>query len=544
MNMSIKIKSTIIILISLIIASVVIISGKSSEGTFTEANDLYINDELYTKITSKFSPSAIPLTTNVYFDKQPLIYDSDTNTFYYSLIENNADSYNPEAITDTGINVALHGPAIDDNTIARNTPIELIIYDNTSYSISNLICTTLPVMDIRIDDNMVSQLGLDDTFDIMDYTGSTVYLFDNRADFDGASRVIKSDAKVKRHGQTTVNYPMKGYRLSLLADKNDLDGENNKENFLGLRKDDDWILSATYKDYEKVRNVFATNLWYDSATGHNEWKVNNSTKYAFVELFFNGHYHGLYGLCYRLDSKEFKIKEGESSFKKKDWSMSELDTALTNDGNGDYLPGYQLKDGTSEDFNYLLQLYMNMNYSVEPAIIRMTSDVDNSIDLWLFYKLSQAVDNVNYGNVKNMYVSVKNSDSGIAGHKLLFTPWDMDQTFRYIGEGTTGQYGSPDYDIPIGWGTVYRLQYTGDTEINNQIKERYQELRNTTWSDECISEKIDTYEKQIYDSGAFARTRDKYKDGAYNDSNIKLSEFKTYVLARLIAMDTYINSLP
>ena len=184
-----------------------------------------------------------------------------------------------------------------------------------------------------------------------------------------------------------------------------------------------------------------------------------------------------------------------------------------------------------------------MNYSPDPNVVRMTTDMDNAIDLWLLYKLTQAVDNVYGGNVKNMYVTIKNSDQGIEGHELLFTPWDMDQTWRYVSEAAEGQYSRPDYDLPLEWGTVYRLIAIGDATINSEIKERYQELRADAWSDENILAMLDEYEADIYGSGAFARTQAKYMAGSYNDPSVGLSEFKSYVLARLACMDAYIGAL-
>ena len=543
-----KLTSIVIIGISLIIAAVVLVTHKSDIAV-THSADLYIDDAAYESIVTSRMPSELPLTINISFDGQSLIYDSDTNSFYYSVVENSDTAFCPEVLTDEGLTVSLHGPEISPEIIAANQPIEIVIYNKESFSIANLVCTTLPVMNVAIDEATVAEQGLDDTFDIISYTGSTVYVFDNRADFDDVSRTTISDAKIRRHGQSTAGYPLKGYRFSLLSDKNDFEGEKRKENLLGLRKDDDWVLSASYRDYEKVRNVFSMNLWYESCTDHNQWRVNNSTQYKYIELFFNGHYHGLYALCYRIDAKELGTGEGESTFKKKDWTMSEYDLDLTYeeypDGSGGayVLPGYSIKDGDAADYNTLLQLYINMNYSPDPNVVRMTTDMDNAIDLWLLYKLTQAVDNVYGGNVKNMYVTIKNSDQGIEGHELLFTPWDMDQTWRYVSEAAEGQYSRPDYDLPLEWGTVYRLIAIGDATINSEIKERYQELRADAWSDENILAMLDEYEADIYGSGAFARTQAKYMAGSYNDPSVGLSEFKSYVLARLACMDAYIGAL-
>lgn len=539
-----NLKSIAFVIVSIIVVLTVILVNNSNVA-ITSSKQLYISPEEREALLSTRALSPTPLTSSLFFDNEKLIYDAGTNTFYYSLVEDSPTRYAPSVVSDEGLSVSIFGPEISDETIASNTDFELLIYSDSLISTATLKCTTLPVMNISVDSETIAELGLDDTMDILSYVGGSIYIFDNRSDFEDKSRSITSDAKIRRHGQTTAGYPLKGYRVGLLEDKNELFGKTHNENLLGLRDDDDWILTATYRDYEKVRNVFSMNLWYESLTKENEWQVNNSTRYEFVELFFNGSYHGIYGLCYRLDAKEFKPDTGEATFKKKDWSMSELDTALTIDEStgSAILPGYALKDGDISSFNDLLELYVHMNYSADPDIIRMTSDVENSIDLWLYYKLTQAVDNISYGNVKNMYVTVKNSDTGIHGHKLLFTPWDMDQTWRYTSPDTTGLYNHPNFDLPIGWGTVHRLQETGDATINQEIKDRYKQLRKGIWSNENIMAMLDNYEKQIYDSGAFARTQAKFPEGSYNDEYKKLSEFKDYTLKRLQYMDDYITAL-
>lgn len=544
--------SLLIVVLSILVLALVL-KFTSDNITVTRMDETYISGKQYSAMISTYTHSDTPLTTNISLNDETLIYDSDTNTFYYSVIEGKDSSYNPVVEVpneeNSELQIFAYGSPITDELISTSQPINLILTDGTSISESNLICTTLPVINVRIDDETVAQLGLDDTMDLLSYVGSSIYIYDNRTDFDGKTRSIYSDAKIRRHGQSTAGYPLKGYRFSLLKDKNDFDGEKVKENVLGLREDDDWVLSASYRDYEKIRNVFSMNLWHDSFTKDNEWNVNNSTEYRYVELFFNGHYHGLYAICYRIDQKEVKASEGESIFKKKDWTLSEFDTELTYeeyaDGSGGtYLvPGYSLKYGNPEDFQTLLSLYINMNYATDPAVVRMTSDVGNSIDLWLYYKLTQAVDNIYGNNAKNMYVTIKHSDSGIDGNKLLFTPWDMDQTWRYTSEAAVGQYSMPEYDLPLYFGTVYRLLELNDPTIRDEIKARYAELRSGVWSDESMLEMLTDYEDDIYNSGAFVRTQAKYYAGSYNDSSVKLSEFKSYVLARLASMDAYINAL-
>ena len=404
-------------------------------------------------------------------------------------------------------------------------------------------------MNVDIDQDILTQGGYDDTYDILTDVPSSIYLYDNRADADDKNRSITCDSKIRRRGQTNAVHPSKSYRLSLLEDNSDLNGNKVKKNLLGLREDDDWILYSPYRDYEKVRNVFSMNLWYDSFSKDNEWNVENGTEYRFIELFINNHYHGLYGLCYPIDKKQVDLKDGETLFKKTDWTHSERDIELeyreyADGSGGEYvLGGYAVKGGDDDGYNDLLALYVNMTYSNEPAVVRLTSDVTNAIDLWLYYKLTQAVDNVANGGAKNMYVTVKNSDSGIEGHKLLITPWDMDQTWRHVGDGATSQYSDPWYDLPVEWGTVCSLQLLGDENINSEIKERYSYLRENAWSNESISAALDNYEKDIYGSGAFARTQARWPAWLYNDASLGLSEFKDYVMKRLECMDEYVEGL-
>ena len=432
------------VLISLIIIFIVTHSQLSSESIST-IDSIYISDKDYLRISASPNLTNVPLSTDIYFGDEKLLYDSEANTFYYSLIQDDATAYTPVVeVGEPSIVVVLYGDMISDESIANNSHIKLILMSGNNVSISDLICTSLPIMNITIDQAVVSGMGLDETYDILTDAASSIYVYDNRSDFDGRSRSITSDAKIHRRGQTNSVFPSKSYRITLLEDKNNLDGNKNKENILGLRNDDDWILYSPYKDYEKIRNVFSMNLWYDSFAKDNEWSVTNATEYRYIELFMNNHYHGLYAICYPIDKKQVSLQDGETLFKKLDWTHSERDTSLTIQENGDaILPGYEIKSGDISGYNDLLSLYVNMTYSTDGNVVRLSSDMENAIDLWLYYKVSLAVDNVAAGGAKNMFVSTKNSESGIEGKKLLISPWDMDQSWRWVAEGSSGLYSYP-----------------------------------------------------------------------------------------------------
>lgn len=488
------------------------------------------------------------LITDIYFDDEKLIYDAFTNTFYCSAIREGS-VYNPTISTPASSikNAIRYGKP--NLKICLDGTSKLVIKYNGKVSVSNLVITTLPIMNIQISQESIDKLGLDDTYAIEEYEPVYMTLYDNSADFNEKSRLIESYGKLHMRGGTTIGAPQKSFRLSLL-ENDDIQSANSKRNLLNLRNDDDWIIYSAYSDYEKIRTVFSMNMWRDMAVNNNEWLVPVSNQYKYMELFINNRYHGLYALTYPIDSKQFCIAEGENLFKKKDWSKTEFSHDLEPNEAGIYwLPGYAVQDGDTDGYEQLHNLYFDMAYSENADEIRKTCDIDNAIDLWLFYKFTQAVDNIYTTNVKNLFVATKQSDDGIDGYKLLFCPWDMDQTFgnRFVdGQGSHGitSYFNPiDYDLPVEWSPVYFLMNSGDAEITNQVKERYKQLRETCWSDEYIEEAIAGYEADIYDSGAFVRTMERWPDANYYDPEVKLGDFKYYVMERLKYMDKYIGAL-
>ena len=544
-------RSLVLIGLLVLVCTFFIITFSRTQPEYTISR-IFINQDRFDSLTKYNVAEDSPITTELYIEDEKLIYDAVENCFYFSYTD--GDDFGKQTLyVDTqnySYKEALLGNYIHAAILNNENP-KLVLYTKDRISVSDFVITTLPIININISAETVEELKLDETYNIEEYAPGSMTLYDNRTDFDLAKRTITSDIKIHRRGGTTIDFPQKSYRVTLL-DSTDNFGKTKKANLLGLREDDDWILYSAYSDYEKIRTPFSMNLWKEMSSGNNEWGASVSNEYKYIELFFNGRYHGLYTLTYPLDNKSFSIGEGETLFKKSDWSETEYSLDLEpfeDDTDLLWLPGYTVKEGSDVSYSILHQLYYNMAYSPDPGTIRESIDIDNSIDLWLFYKITQAVDNIYGTGVKNLFTATKLSDSGDEGYKLLFAPWDMDQTWgnRYVdGEGRHGissYYNPVDYDLPMDWGTVPFLMAAGDTEIVQEIKDRYHQLRETVLSDASLSEDIAKYESDIYDSGAFQRTINRWPDGNYYDPQVKLDGFENYVLARMKYMDTYIDSL-
>jgi len=537
------------VIIAIAIISLVLIIDNRINPRY-KLSSISAEDSFISQIETNRQPSPVSLSVDLYLGNQKLIYDNDDNTFYYSFTEGE-NYYDLPLFLEhsTPFRKAVLGDKVSVKYIEASS--SLVMYNKHSYSISNIVFTPLPIINIGISAETFAANQLGETYAIEEYAPGTMYLYDNRTDYDGADRSINAYIKIHTRGGTTLTAPQKSYRISLHEESDSFD-KTIKSNLLGIRNDDDFILYAPYSDYEKVRNVFSMNLWHDMAYQHNLWNVPNSNCYKFVEVFFNGRYHGLYALGHPLDNKTFGIAEGEDLFKKTNWSPSEISQGMTyveleGGGGFNWMPGYEQKAG--EAFDTMHDLYMNLAYSGDAELIKQSIDYENAIDLWLFLKITQGIDNIYYSNVKNLYVAVKESSDGYQGHRLLFCPWDMDQSWgnRFVdGQGANGITSyemTPDFDLPIEWTPVYYLQLLEPEATNADIKARYYELRQSVLSDDNLKDLISEYEAEIYDSGAFERTMNRWSGGNYYEPSIKLDDFEAFVLAHMSFMDDYINGL-
>ena len=467
------------------------------------------------------------------FEGEELFYDRMSHTFYYSIPEGTRQGLNPVVSLEAmggRIRFALRGEGITDELISSGRKIECMVYDDTSYEPYTLAVTTLPLMSIEAENYM------SDNDVKMEMT-----LFDNRE--DAGIRVWESEGIIAYRGRTTRNYEKKGYKVVL----------SDKVSLLGMRRDDDWLLYAGYNDQEKIRNVFSCNLWKNSCALNNSFGVDNGVEYRYLELFINGAYEGLYALGYRIDDKQMGVDLAADNgcvYKKVNY-YSEYPVTTWEDGS---VPDYEIASKLTqagqeaEKWQQLYDFYDGIWQNRDDDDWLMDSvDIANIIDMHLFLNLVQGEDNVKGSLTKNMYITARRKKQG--GWRYLYTPWDLDITWGNVWLHEAKNYTLPYEFTPkdnVVWesGSLYELLCNGNEEVWNRYLDRYWQLRAGAWSEQAILEQLDRYEAQIFDSGAYVRDRERWVNGSYVETQTRLSGFKTYVLARLEAMDDYYESLP
>ncbi len=507
-------------------------------------DDFSVTQEELEEIMASRTASDTGLLEEITLDGQELLFDETSDMFYYSLTDGSNTAYNPHVgkRINMDVSIAILDAQITDEDIAQDRTYRVIAYTDEFYYEYGLKCTTLPIMNIEC----AQEIGDDDA-------AMSMTLYDNREGISG--RVTSSDGNIHVRGGSTKGYPKKGYKLSLTKEDEDGNESKNKVELLGLRSDDDWILYAAYNDQEKIRNVFSSNLWKYTCAEDNSLGVDNGYEYKYIELFVNNEYWGLYALGYKPDEKQLDIdtEAGERLYKKTSWDSEE--NILTTDKNGVQdrygivIQGYESEDTEIDNaWEQLVSYYITLSTSwYDSDAMYAGIDLDNAIDMYLFINLIQGLDNAAGGGtftIKNMYISFHDTDSGM---KVLYTPWDMDISWRKQWTGDSDTNLITAYGTPASQNTVMELSNlgalisSGDDEVWGYILQKYKELRADKWSEEYIGALIDEYEADIYASGAYLRDMERWPDGTYQDVDLGLSVFKEYVYERLQEMDNYIG---
>lgn len=507
-------------------------------------SDHLISEADFSELTENRTTASDDLLTELYFNGHPLFYDETTARWFYSV-----SGDDPEL--DPGVSfVSSEKKAkigFRDDLIPGGTG-RVLVFTDKEYREYEIVVTTLPLIRIESDDpDFLETVFTEETiFDPREVVPIRFTLIDNRT--EAIRKVTVSEGSIHYHGDSTLYKEKKGFRLTLYQKGAGKEQQEYQADLLGMRPDGDWLLYPAYNDQEKIRNVFSTNLWFASCADDNSFGLKNGNEYRFAELFWNRQYWGLYALGYPIDVKQMNIAPDnrghyeEFLFKQKAWGPKTTDLRAGYDGS---ILQFDADEGDLNNGVLILKMYFNQIQTGAPGSL-WNSDTDNALDVWLYMKLIQAYDSVRFpGKMKNMMITIKKNETG---RKIIYTPWDMDICWGNIWEAESDNFTVPyalnadDNSYELDVSPVHALMGT-ESEITDLVRERYAVLRADGWSDETIDAMLDSYEKDIYGSGAYVRDMERWPNGTYQDPESGLSVFREYVHARLASMDSFIDSL-
>ncbi|WP_179128547.1 CotH kinase family protein [Marinilactibacillus piezotolerans] len=517
-------------------------------GQSNRFEDLFIEAEAYEEIKENRTHITEDTHPEIQFDGQSLNFDSLNGFYLYSLIDDNANRFNPVVKTLshelTQYDVALSGEAITEKSLNENDSVQILLYTDSNYKEYTLKMTDLPVVNINLD-----QSPEDPTHPIGDLDASAQFsLFDNRKDVPSAERLIESQSYIRLRGASSRMHPKKQFRLNLREFSIGASESNNHLSLLDMRKDDDWILYAAYNDPEKIRNTFSNNLWYEFAADNNPLGIVNGTQGKIVEVFIDDMYWGVYTLMHPIDDKQLELSttnDPETSelyyrtvsnvpFDKEQMIASENHLVNGRFEFRDPEPFYDPKQ-----WDPIIR-HMSMLTASEKELRSYLNEevyLENLIDYYLFLNLSQASDN----DKKNHNYISKISDGQ---RMMLESPWDLDLTWGLQWTPESEFLSVVRRDPAVNFiPSVSLITHAVDLNMEDVIKkieQRYDELRNSDWETNNLLNTLSSYEEQIYGSGAMLREHERWPDSAYTEN---AEELKDYVETRLIYLDQFIETL-
>lgn len=407
---------------------------------------------------------------------------------------NSADGYK--------IGVNNEGPIIsgtlyDFNEVTYGTEMSMQIYKNDEkISDYQLVFTSTPVIEITAP-TIMDEPKKPATFRLMSKEHETD---------------ISEYIGIEFRGRTSQSYPKKAYGITFAKDT--YPSDSKKLSLLSMRKDDDWIMDASYGDTIYVRNLVAMDIAravqpYAYVNDAGKEKGESSIHGVVTEVIQNGQYQGVYLLNEKLDRKQLaleKITVPENANGDKQWSQVDFNDP----DNGSVLYKAQWGSATfyynsSESSSKKPSIQFEQKYpkpedierwqplnaladfvvnSSDQAFINGIDDlvdINSVVNFWLITNVTQTTDTLK----TNYYIG--RSGAG----KFKFFVWDFDSSFGIYYNGNKNS--NRDYWHPDRNNLIKRLSELTDTGFNKKVKARWNALKGSTFSKQEIYQRFVDY---------------------------------------------------
>ena len=332
-----------------------------------------------------------------------------------------------------------------------------------------------------------------------------------------SSKGVKYNIGIKIRGQTSADFPKKGYGIELKArpctNVADTACHDTSLKVLGMPKNADWVFHGPYVDKTLIRNALA--YWLYQRTGR------YSSRFKFFELYLNGQYKGVYLLLEKI--KRAKSRVHIAKLKDEDISGDDVtggyvlsvDKVDNNSTQGLDKEGFKSKDGSpvvmrspkKENTNKQQQQYIqNFFNSIEQKCDQGDITTNGCLDI---LDIEAATDYIIHEDVTNntdayicSFYMFKDKDS--KGGKLqLGAPWDFNLAFgayqRVGGEKADGwriPQSANDGGFAFGMNEWFVAKWIQNIWSNNTFQQKYKarwaELRSGVWHTKNIDHFIDS----------------------------------------------------
>jgi len=290
---------------------------------------------------------------------------------------------------------------------------------------------------------------------------------------------------IELRGNSTQGFPKKPYNF----ETRDSSGANLDVSLLGMPKESDWVLSASYLDHTFIRNPLASHL--SELAGH--W----ASRCRMVEVVLNKKYQGIYILMEsikrgkdRLDIAKLEPDEinNPSITGGFIWEISGFNDNL---GQSRYLKYPKYDKAAPEQINYITQndnsfrsVMKSNNYKDEETGYKAWINVPSFIDELIVQEAIRNSDAYGWSGYFN-----KDKDGKINAGPV----WDFDQS--------AGNSSYPDNGVVEGWmfenplsnntPFFWKLLFY-DPDFGFKVRKRWEELRKGAYNNDNLVAYIDS----------------------------------------------------
>jgi len=346
---------------------------------------------------------------------------------------------------------------------------------------------------------------------------------------EGGACAIETSIHIRLRGNTSRRFPKKSYRLELV----EADGTKRDLALCGLRADDDWILNPMYSDTSKVREAMAYWLWEQI---NSQGRSAASSRTAYVEVWLNGVYHGLYLLQERVDRKQVGVDKARGILYKAVANDRPEVAELLKAGSSGACGGLELTyagNAVAAVWAPAADYMAILNGDAPGGSARLSRP--NAVDYALWSMLVQARDN----HFKNMFIHCVWEDGGYVLYRI---PWDLNHTFGDLWDADSPETNFVTYTVSaFALDDGMKALIASDPTLMDDMRARWAELRAGPIDEKRILEKAHTLFDRLYP--AILRDTARWPAcGMGEGSAANIRDIEDYIRVALARMDRMLVS--
>lgn len=348
-------------------------------------------------------------------------------------------------------------------------------------------------------------------------------------------------------GNVSSTLDKKPYKISLADER----GEKTDASWLGLRRDDDWILNPLFTDSTRVREMTAYALWEETAAFTPMPQASSHMKYT--EVFLDDVYQGIYTLMEPVDRKQLGLAPGDLLYKidRWDWEYPYLDLYEEKERdqnleifNDHGYPCVEIRYPASWDSTATwkpMQAFHTFCFRTrDPEILAdagLSPDLDSVVRMDLFCTLIHGMDN----NWKNTFLTAKKTPGG---YTLYRTIWDMNYSFGdvfiYMPEENYVDF-DPDTALSMKPREDSTYDYAAfletDPALEDALRELWMSWRQGGISASSVCKTAEKNREILESSGAFKREAVRWP--LETGGTEEMEEMEEWIRRRFAFLDTY-----